>query len=104
MEFLHETAPFLVGLIVPPVVMFSIRPTWSGQLKFIAAFVPALVLGLCTSVFAGEVVGSLPDALIAIMIDASLVYTGSQLAYRLFWKPILAGRLQRGVVSEIERV
>ena len=45
----------------------------------------------------------MPDALIAIIIDTSLVYTGSQLAYRLFWKPILASHLEHMTTSKLER-
>lgn len=104
MEFLHEIAPFLVGMIMPPVVMLIISATWPGQLKFIAAFAPALVLGFCTSALAGELAAGMPDALLAIMIDTSLVYTGSQLAYRLLWKPMLEERLQRGIVSKMEHI
>ena len=44
MDLLRETAPFLIGMIVPPIVMLVIRPGWSGQSKFLAAFLPALVL------------------------------------------------------------
>jgi len=36
----------------------------------------------------------MPDALIAVMIDTSLVFTGSQVAYRLAWRPLLLARLQ----------
>ncbi len=94
---LRETAPFLIGLIVPPMAMLAIRASWPGRLKFLVAFAPALVLGFFTSLFAGELAGGLPDGLIAIMIDTALVFTGSQLAYRLFWKSALEPRLQRGV-------
>src|SRR5438270_8458196 len=84
MDLLRETAPFLVGMIVPPIVMLITCLNWSNQFKFIATFIPALVLGCCTSLLAGELAGSLPNGLVAILIDTSLVYTGSQLAYRLF--------------------
>ncbi|GAC1306675.1 MAG: hypothetical protein NVSMB27_44930 [Ktedonobacteraceae bacterium] len=104
MDLLRETAPFLVGLIVPPLVMLVIRAPWSGQRKFLATFLPALILGACTSAVAGELAGGISDALIAVMIDTALVYTASQLAYRLIWKPILEERLQRAVAPEMERV
>jgi hypothetical protein len=104
MELLRETAPFLVGMIVPPIIMLVIRPTWSGQFKFLAAFLPALVLGFCTSALAGELAAGMPDGLIAVIIDTSLVYTGSQLAYRLLWKPVLEPRIQRLVAPKMERV
>ncbi len=104
MDLLRETAPFLVGMIVPPIILLFIRPTWSGQSKFLAAFLPALVLGFCTSALAGELTGALPDGLIAVIIDTSLVYTGSQLAYRLFWKPALESRVQHMLAPIMERV
>jgi hypothetical protein len=99
MEMLREAAPFLIGVILPPMVMLAVRANWSGGRKFAAAFAPALLLGVCTSVLAGEWAGGLPEGLMAVIIDTSLVYTGSQLAYRLFWKPALEARLQRGDVS-----
>jgi hypothetical protein len=95
MEMLREAAPFLVGLIIPPFVMLATQAAWSGQRKFALAFAPALVLGFCTSLFAGELTAGLPEAFMAIVIDTSLVFTGSQLAYRLVWKPALEARLQR---------
>lgn len=104
MDLLRETAPFLVGMIVPPILMLAIRPGWSGQLKFLAAFLPALILGFCTSALAGELASGMPDGLIAVIIDTSLVFTGSQLAYRLFWKPTLEARLQRAGAPKMEQV
>ena len=104
MDLLRETAPFLVGMVVPPIIMLVMRSTWSGQSKFLAAFLPALVLGFCTSALAGELTAGMPDGLIAVIIDTSLVYTGSQLAYRLFWKPTLEARIQRLVAPKMERV
>ena len=104
MDLLRETAPFLIGMIVPPIMMFVIRPGWSGQSKFLVAFLPALVLGCLTSALAGELTTGMPDGLIAIIIDTSLIYTGSQLAYRLFWKPILEARIQHIHTPEVERV
>jgi hypothetical protein len=97
MEMLREVAPFLIGTIVPPMAMLAIRAAWPGRLKFLAAFAPALVLGFFTSLFAGELASGMPDGVVAILIDTSLVFTGSQLAYWLFWKPALEPRLQRGV-------
>lgn len=94
MEMLREVAPFLVGLALPPVVILAIRRNWPGRLKFAAAFIPALMLGLLTSFFAGELASGLPDSLIAVMIDTSLIFTASQIAYRLFWKTALEARIQ----------
>ena len=93
MEMLRELAPFLVGMVLPPLVMLAVRTSNSGQLKFALAFLPALALGFCTSLFAGELAQPAPDALMAVIIDTALVFTGSQLAYRLLWKRTLEERL-----------
>ncbi|HZS78222.1 MAG TPA: hypothetical protein VFA41_16540 [Ktedonobacteraceae bacterium] len=95
MDLLRETAPFLVGLFLPPLVMLAVRPSWTGQLKFVTTFLAALVLGICASTLAGELAAGFPDNLIAILIDTSLVYLGSQVAYRFFWKPVLEPRLSQ---------
>ena len=94
METLREMAPFLVGFAVPPVVMLAMGRNWPGRVKFMAVFIPSLVLGILTSLFAGELLAGLPDGLIAVLIDTSLVFTGSQVAYRLFWKNALEAWLQ----------
>jgi len=103
-DLLRETAPFLIGLLLPPLVMLAMRPGWSGRAKFLAALLPALVLGFCTSALAGELLAGMPDGLIAVMIDTSLVFTGSQLAYRLFWKPALEPRLASWNTTDMQRV
>ncbi len=105
MDFLREIAPFLIGLIVPPIIMLiTARTNWGGQLKFMAALMPALILGFCTSALAGELAAGMPDGLIAIMIDTSLVYTGSQVSYWFFWKPLVETRLQQSAIPAKKRV
>lgn len=104
MDLLRETAPFLIGLLVPPFVMLATRADWSGRAKFLAALLPAFVLGFCTSALAGELLVGMPDGLISILIDTSLVFTGMQLAYRLAWKPLLEPRLSHMDARERERV
>lgn len=103
-DLLRETAPFLIGLLLPPLVMLAAQPQWTGKAKFLATLIPALVLGICTSALAGELLAGMPDGLIAVMIDTSLVFTGSQLAYRLLWKPALEPRLSHLSQAEMERV
>lgn len=104
MDMLREGAPFLVGMLVPPLVMLVIRASWTGHMKFIASLVPALVLGACASFLAGELAADLPDAVMAIIIDTSLVYAGSQVAYRFFWKAALEAHLVRGESLAAETV
>ncbi|HEU5347557.1 MAG TPA: hypothetical protein VFU63_02980 [Ktedonobacterales bacterium] len=88
-EFLREVAPFLIGVItIPPLVLLATRRSWSSISKFATAFVLSLILGGATSYMAGELAVGMPTALLAVMIDTSLVYTGSQLSWWLVWKPI----------------
>jgi|SRR5579875_2174565 len=94
MDLLREVAPFLVGMVIPPILMLVLQAKWQGWLKFLVTFAVALVIGVCTSAWAGELAAGMPDALIAVMIDTSLVFTGSQVAYRLAWRPLLQARLQ----------
>ncbi len=103
MDLLRETAPFLVGMLVPPLVMLAMRPGWSGQARFLAAFLPALVLGFSTSYLAGELLAGMPDGLIAVIIDTSLVFTGGQLTYRFIWKPLLEPRIERLTGARLEQ-
>lgn len=93
METLREIVPFLIGLILPPVMMLLSRAFHLKRLNIPLSFVLAILVGGCVSFFAGELAGDLPEALMSIVIDTSLVYTGSQAAYHLLWKPLLAHRL-----------
>jgi hypothetical protein len=88
MEMVREVVPLLIGGVLPPVLMLAMRPARSGILRFLIAFVPAIVLGACASFLNGELAGDLPEALFAVIVDTSLVYTGSQIAYHLIWKPL----------------
>jgi hypothetical protein len=101
MELLRETAPLIGGLVVPPILLLLIRANWSDQRKFLATLLPPLVLGFCTSALAGELVAGMPNGLIAVIIDTSLVYTCSQLTYRLVWKPLLKAHLVRRTATKI---
>lgn len=104
METIREAAPFLVGLMVPPFLMLIINPAWGKLGKFAATIVPALLIGGTISVLAGEVIAvDPPEAIIAIIIDTSLVYTGSQVAYHLAWKGLLAERLKQWRVGRAPR-
>jgi hypothetical protein len=75
--------------------MLIMNPAWSKMGKFVATIVPAIIIGGTISVLVGEVIGAdPPEAIVAIIIDTSLVYTGSQVAYHLAWKGLLKERLQ----------
>ena len=95
MEILRETVPLIFGaLFLPPVLMFILRHGWSGRLKFLIVFLAALIVGFVASTVVGEQKGELAEAIVALVIDTSLAYTGSQVAYWLFWKPVLELRLR----------
>jgi len=104
MDLLKETAPFLIGFIVPPILIFIRPSSWSGLLKFTMAFLSAVILGTCVSALAGELAAGMPDALISVLIDTSLVYAGSQVAYWIIWKPVLEERLLRRNATQAEHV
>ena len=94
MEMIKEAAPFLVGIMVPPFLMLIMNRAWSKMGKFAATILPAIIIGGTISVLAGEVIGiDPPEAIVAIIIDSSLVYTGSQVAYHLAWKGLLKERM-----------
>jgi hypothetical protein len=105
MDMPREIAPLLIGTLLPPLVMLVMRASWSGLKKFGVSLVPALLVGFCASLLSGELAGSIPDGFIAIIVDTSLVFMGSQLAYRLFWKRALEEHLvQRDPQPAPERV
>ena len=89
MEALREIVPFFVGLVLPPIIMLLSRFLHLKRMNVLASFVLSLLVGCCVSFFAGELAGDLPEVLMSIIIDTSLVYTGSQLTYHLLWKPLL---------------
>lgn len=92
MEMFREIIPFLIGLVLPPVMMVLSRFLPLKRINIPLSFGLAIIVGCCVSFFAGELAGDLPEALMSIVIDTSLVYTGSQAAYYLLWKPLLAHR------------
>jgi hypothetical protein len=76
-------------------MMLLSRISYLGRVKTLVSFVLAVLIGGTVSFLAGELAGSVPEGLIAIIIDTSLVYTGSQAAYHLWWKPLLASRFSQ---------
>jgi hypothetical protein len=94
MEILRESMPFIIGLVLPPVLMLILHGLRLSKYKRAAAFVAAIVIGFCVSLLVGELATGLPDGLMAIIIDSSLVYMGSQLTYHLLWKPLFALQFQ----------
>ncbi|HEY7349831.1 MAG TPA: hypothetical protein VH599_16055 [Ktedonobacterales bacterium] len=104
MEMIKEGVPFLVGLMIPPFLMLIINPAWSKMGKFAATILPAMIIGGTISILVGEVIGvDPPEAIVAIIIDTSLVYTGSQVAYHLAWKGLLKERLQNWRIARTPR-
>lgn len=101
MEMLRESAPFLIGMVLPVVTLVLVRLMRLDHFKVLASFVLALIVGCSVSWFAGELAGSPQDGIMALIIDTSLVYTGSQLTYHLLWKPVLEERLARKGVASV---
>ena len=102
MDSVREIGPFILGLLLPPVFMIAIRTGWSGGAKFALSFATSLVIGLAISYFAGDLVAGLASAVPSVLVNTSLIFTGSQLAYWSFWRPVLEQR-QRDVPAT-ERV
>jgi hypothetical protein len=90
MEVLHEAWPVLAGMFLPPLVALATRsrPTWLSYV------LPALALGICASLLAGEISFSIGSAALHIGFDSFLALTGSYLSYRAFWRQILKTRLR----------
>ncbi|HKV85886.1 MAG TPA: hypothetical protein VJN88_15140 [Ktedonobacterales bacterium] len=90
MEVLHEAWPVLAGMFLPPLVALATRsrPRWFSYV------LPALALGICASLLAGEVSISIGSAALHVAFDSFLALTGSYLSYRLFWRQILKTRLR----------
>lgn len=103
MEILRESMPFIIGLVLPPVLMLILHGLRLSKYKLAAAFVAAIVIGFCVSLLVGELAAGLPGGLMAVIIDSSLVYMGSQLTYHLLWKPLFALQFQpRANVSYVK--
>lgn len=90
MEVLHEAWPVLAGMFLPPLVYLATR----SRMTRVSYLLPAVVLGLCASLLAGEVSISVASALAHIAFDSMLAIIGSYLSYRFFWRQILKTRLR----------
>jgi hypothetical protein len=100
MEFIRELLPFFLSMmVIPPLVLLAFPKKWSGRLTFVAVLFISVVVGLVGSTIVSEQFGSLADRIVALIIDSSTAYAGSQIAYWLFWKPVLEPRLRRRIES-----
>jgi hypothetical protein len=94
-DLVKEVIPFGVGFILlSPILMLIMRPNWSSPTKWAASLIASVMGGASISFIMGELAGELPIAVVAILIDTALVYTGSQIAYWLVWRSIGEGRLK----------
>ena len=100
MEVIVEVIPFFIGLFVPLALRFVMRPGWSSQRKFGVSFVGATIVGAAISLVMGELARDVPEAMMALIMDTSLVYTGSQLAQRLVWKPLFQARVNAAQTAQ----
>ncbi|MBI1277817.1 MAG: hypothetical protein GC179_06790 [Anaerolineaceae bacterium] len=95
MEMIRELLPFILGAIIIPLLYILVIPhKWSGRRKFIAVFVISILVGFVGSTIVGEQFGDLEERIVTLVIDTSTAYAGSQIAYWLFWKPVLETRLR----------
>lgn len=101
MEVLHEAWPVLAGMFLPPLVYLATR----SRMTPVSFLLPALALGVCASLLAGEVSVGVASALVHIAFDSALAAIGSYLSYRYFWRQILKTRLreERRVASRRPR-
>lgn len=90
MEVLHEAWPVLAGMFLPPLVYLATRSRMTSR----SFLLPALALGLCASLLAGEVSVSVASAAVHIVFDTALALVGSYVSYRFFWRQILKARLR----------
>jgi hypothetical protein len=103
MEELREMAPFIVGLILPPVLAILSPRAWNSLQRFWTTYGAALVIGTVIAFFMRELSHGIPEAIISIVIDSSLVFAASQVAYRLFWKQILETYLTQSRTASTRR-
>lgn len=88
MEVLHEAWPALAGMFLPPLLYLASR----SRMTRLSYLLPALALGICASLLAGEISINLASAALHISFDTTLAIAGSYLSYRLFWRQILKSR------------
>lgn len=98
MEFLHESIPFLLGLLLSPllIALRSLRPL-AARLGI--SLLPAILVGASVSFLNGELTVGMPEGLFAVAADTMLVCGGVLVAYRFAWRPLL----QRGGLSALRR-
>jgi hypothetical protein len=100
MDPVRAIGPFVLGLLLPPVTMIPMRGNWSGGAKFALSFATALVISVAIALVGGDIAQGLPGAVVAILVYTSLVFTGSQLAYWSFWRPVLEPRRREKLAHE----
>jgi hypothetical protein len=90
---IREFAPVLLGSVIAPALILLFRKA-QEHTRFLGSFLPAILLGACTSFFAGELVTPTGGA-IAVMIDSSLVFTGITASSYLIWGPAIQSFIAR---------
>lgn len=88
MEILHESIPFLLGLLLSPltIVLRAIRPL-AARLGI--SLLPAILVGASVSFLNGELTVGMPEGLFAVAADTMLVCGGALIAYRFAVRPLL---------------
>lgn len=71
----------LVGTLMPVLIAFVNRTTWSSGTKATVALVSSAVAGIATAWLNGELAGR--DVIAAVLVAA----TATTVAYHAWWKP-----------------
>jgi|GEM_PF-2849701 len=103
MEFLHESIPSLLGLLLSP-LLIAIRTVRPLVARLGASLLPAILVGASVSFLNGELAVGMPEGLFAVAADTMLVCGGALIAYRFGWPGTrLRVLLRRGGMAALRR-
>jgi len=88
MEALHESIPFLLGLLLSPLTIV-LRAIRSLAARLGVSLLPAILVGAAVSYLNGELAVGMPEGLFAVAADTMLVCGGALIAYRFAVRPLL---------------
>lgn len=85
----------LVGVFMPMLVSWLKNVSWSTQTKFLLTLVVSVILGAATS----YVSGTLGLTLATALADITIVFTASQVVYKLWFS---GSPLDRSLTGEVK--
>lgn len=88
MEVLHESIPFLLGLLLSPLTIV-LRAMRSLAARLGVSLLPAILVGATVSYLNGELAVGMPEGLFAVAADTMLVCGGALIAYHFAVRPLL---------------